>query len=827
MIPDLRVALRSLSKKPAYFAIASLTLAVGVGANTAVFSLFEAVVLRRLPVERPGELAVLGQGAIGIVSRSDRPSTEVFSFAQYEALKGHTNGLVADVAAAPTFPATVYLGESDGTGTELQRASCMLVSGSYFPLFGVRPFLGRLLGPEDDDAPGANPVAVLSHAFWSAQMGADPGVVGSTIRLHGEPYTIVGVTTPSFKGHVVEADFDIWAPLSMQPSVTRSPSKLQPAVPIETYWLNIFVRLRYARSFEEAEAAINLRLQQLFLDQAGSEISDEQREYLEELRVPLTPMDRGLSRLRQVSERPLGLLWGATALVLLVACANIGNLLLVRAAERRQEFGVRRALGALRGDLLRPLFAESLIIAAAGTGLGCLLAILLVPLLQSLMTSRFGGDAIDARIAVPELALAAGVGAATVLLFGLAPAAWTARRVSADHLKADRSGGPTGRTERRGRGLLVAGQCALALVLLTTAGLILKTLTHLRAEDLGMDAGAAVGISLDPQGGGFAPSGQPEMRRRIVDRVAGTPGVESVAFTGSLPLRGNYGMRTISVSGYEPGQDEEMNVIHVWASPSYFDTLGIRILQGRSPAYGEADSVVVNEAFSTRYFGAATAVGGIIDGKRRIVGVVGDVRHLNVRDRPPPIVYQNTSGHEGFVRTLVVRSSVAPRRVAEAVRGAVLEVAPGMPVARRFDTVALHLDQAVAFERMLATLVGAFALCALFLSTLGLFGVCSHMVRNRTVEIGVRMALGADRCSVQALVFRQAAIMMAIGCVAGVLGALGSGRFVSGLLYQVRPFEWGVVVLATLALALCVVVAATVPALQAGRTSPAEAVRGE
>ena len=299
------------------------------------------MVLRRLPVERPGEVAVLGRGADGILSRGNRPFSEVFSFAQYEALKDEDSELLADVAAAPTYPTTVYLGEGDGAGADLQRASCMPVSGSYFPLLGVRPFLGRLRGPADDGAPGAHPVAVLSHASWSTRMGADPGAVGSAIRLHGEPYTVIGATAPSFRSHVVEADFDIWVPLSMQPSVTRGPSRLQPAYPIETCWLNIFVRIGSSRTFEEAAAAINLRLQKLFLEQAGSEISGRQREYLDEFSVLLMPMNRGLSRLRQLSRRPLALLWGATALVLLIACANIGKLPLVRAAEQRQEFAGR------------------------------------------------------------------------------------------------------------------------------------------------------------------------------------------------------------------------------------------------------------------------------------------------------------------------------------------------------------------------------------------------------------------------------------------------------------------------------------------------------
>ena len=381
------------------------------------------------------------------------------------------------------------------------------------------------------------------------------------------------------------------------------------------------------------------------------------------------------------------------------------------------------------------------------------------------------------------------------------------------------------RSEIRARAVLVGGQCALAVVLLTAAGLFLKTLAGLRGADLGVDAENVIGIRLDPQGGGFPQEGQPAMRRRILERILNIPGVESAAFTENLPLQGNHGRNTISVSGYVPGKDEDMSVIHVQASPRYFETLGIQLLRGRVPGYGDRNQAVVNQAFEDRFFSGSSAIGGVIGDETRIVGVVADVRHVNLRDKPPPLVYRSTAGYEGFVDTVAVRSSASAESTAETARRAVREAVPGMPVSRRFNTVEAHLGRAVAYEQILARLVGAFACAALLLSGIGLFGICSHVVRNRTAEIGVRMALGATRQRVQALVFRRAATLLACGAAAGLLGAVGAGRLVSGMLFEVRPFEWEIVGYASIALAVCGCIAATVPAVRAGNVSPFEALR--
>ena len=825
MASDLRIALRSLLRKPAYLAVASLTLALGVGANTAVFSLFEALFLRLLAVERPQELAILGPGSVGVFSRSDVPQSEVFSFHQYQALRQESPSALDAVAAAATFFQTVYLGDRIVAGSELERASCQLVSGSYFPLLGVRPFLGRMLGPEDDTAPGGNPVAVVSYPFWAGRLASDRDAVGSTIRLQDRQYVILGIAPPSFRGHVVGASPDIWVPLSMQEDVTGGTSRLEPGFPIETYWLNILLRVRPGSSLDEAGAAVDMRLRQAFLERAGEGISDERRERLDQVRIAVTPLDRGLSRLRDSAQRPLGLLWAATGLVLLVACANLGNLLLVRASERAVEVGVRRALGASRGDILRTLLAESIVLAAAGTLLGTALATQIIPVLVRWLGAIRGVDTLDASLTWPVLAFAAGIGVLTLLLVGLVPAARLARPPLAHHIQAGQSVGSSGIAETRAQAILVAAQCAMAFVLLTAAGLVLKTLAELRSADFGLDAEYVVGILVDPRGGGLPASSQPSLRKRILDRVRSLPGVETASFTGSLPLRGNYGMRTISVSGYTPAEGEDMGVIHVWASPGYFETLGIRILQGGTPGLGEREVVVVNQAFADKFFAGSSALGAVIDGNKRIKGVVADVRHLNPRDDAPALVYQSSVGYEGFLRTLAVRSSMPSAGLAAAVRQVIEQEVPGLPIAPGYDTVALHLEDAIALERMIGKLVSAFACVTLLLSGLGLFGVCSYMVRIRATEIGVQAALGASEHRLRWMVFRRAAVLTACGIVVGLGASVAAGRLAAGFFYEVSPFEWRIIALAALAVSVCALIATAVPALRAGRVSPSQALR--
>lgn len=825
MLQDLRLAARTLARNPGFCAAACLTLAIGIGANTAVFSFVDALLLRALPVERPEGLVTLGPGSVGRMSRSDRPPETVFSFAQFQALRRDNYGVLAEVAAAPTFNTTAYWGEEGGQGNDPQTASCQLATGSYFRLLGVKAFLGRLLEHADDSAPGTNPEAVLSHAFWNDRFGADPAAIGSTIRLQGEPYRIVGVADPAFRGHTLEYRADLWVPMSMQPNLTRSPSRLEPTVPYETYWLNILARLKPGVTLAQADSAVRLRMRQIFAEQTGPAVTDRDRRELAELQVGLTPVARGLSRMRTSFRRPIILLWSATALVLLIACANLGNLLLARAIERRREIGVRQALGASRGNLLRLLLAESALLAGAGSACGCVLAYWLIPVARAWLREAYLPSGVEARLDLAALGFAGSIGALTVLAFGLAPALWASRDAIADTLRAGGPGATAARREARANGLLVAAQFALSLILLTVAGLFLRTLGELRAADLGLDPTRVLGIRLDPQGAGLGPAEQPALRRRILERVRAIPGIEAAAFTGALPLQASHTMRTIEIAGYVPAEDEDMNLTHVWASASYFETFGIRLLQGRLPEVSEADTAVVSRAFADRYFPDGSVLDGVLDGTARIVGVTADVRHFSPRGPPLPVVYRTPEDHEGFLRVLAVRTAGPAAATAERLRVAVRGTVPGMPIARGYQTIDALLDRAIALERMLAQLVAAFAGVALLLSCLGLYGVASYAVKRRTAEIGIRMALGAARTSVQGMVFGRMLVLLAAGAGVGLLGAYAAGRLVAGLLYGVEPFEWPLVGVALLALGAAATPAAFVPAWRAGRIEPSSALR--
>ena len=824
-IKDLAQSFRTLCRNPGFLAVATLTLALGLGPTTAVFSLFEALMLRTLPVERPGELALLGPGSIGVFSRSDLPQAEVFSYSQYTALAEDSNGVLAAVAAAPTFQSRVYWGRDAGPGDVSSRASCFLVTGSYFPLLGVRPFRGRLLEPDDDGAPGASPVAVVSHAFWATRLGGDPGTVGSSISIQGIPFTIVGIAEPSFRGHTVDIPVDLWVPMAMQEQVTLSPSRLVRTVPAETYWLNILARLEPGVSLPEAETAVNARLQEIFLDHAGDGISHGRREELARIQVPLTLAGRGLSRWRKSAGRPLALLWGTTGVVLLIACANLGSLLIVRSSGRRDDFRVRLAMGASRMDLMRPVLAESVVLSGIGTITGLALAFWLLPLLRRWLLEVRNAGALDPQIAAPELLFAAGAGVLTVFATGLFPAMLIARSSIRSGLRMLHAGITSGFEQIRARSMLVSGQVALSVVLLVAAGLFLRTLGELRAVELGVDADTVVGIRVDPRGGGFRPEAQPSMRRRILERVAAIPGVESAAFTGSLPLAGNFGASTISISGYTPADGENMAVIHVWTSQDYFRTLGIRLLEGRLPASDERGTVVVNRAFADRFFPARPALGAIVNDANRIIGIVDNVRQVNVRDDPPPVLYRPATTYEGFLQTLAVRLSASTSRAVDSLRDAIEAAAPGIPVDPEYQSVRTHLERGIAIERMLARLVGAFAAIAVLLSAVGLFGVCSQMVRNRVRELGLRMALGATRWAIAGLVIRRAAALLAFGAAVGALVATAVGRISAGLLYEVDPFDWTVLAWTLATLTACMLPATALPAVRAGRVSPAGALR--
>ena len=831
LLSDLRFAIRGLARSPGFAAVAALTLAIGIGANTAIFSFVEVVLMRDLPVRKPGELVVLGPGGIGITGTSDLPQVDSFAYSQYQAL-WEDNPVFQHVAATATFNIGTAVRAPGADPESGQVRQAQVVTGDYFTLFGLQPAAGRLLEPGDVTAPGADPVVVLSHSYWTTNLGGRADAVGSTLILQDIPFEVIGVAPPRFTGHAPDNPADLWVPLTMQPQLTRRASRLLPAAPSQTYWLNIFGRLRPGLSLEQAEARLNVRMQQIFLAAYGSELTPERRADVAEVHIPLNPAGGGLSSMRTKLRTPLTLLWAATGLILLIGCANLANILLARASDRRREISIRRALGAGAGRVIRQMLTESLLLAGLGAAAGLALAAWLIPLLRLLLTQIPGPNRLEIGLDASVLAFTGAAGLLTVVLFGLAPALWAARQDVSGGLKAGSRGATPSRGHNFAKAALVAGQAALSVVLLGGAGMFLRTLAELRAVDLGIETENIVVMRTNGRRAGLPPENADAMRRLVLDHVRQVPGVAAASFTTDSPVSGNFNSSTVTVAGYEPAPDENTNAVNKVVTDGYFETFGIGLVEGRMLAKADRydRACFVSRAFARRFFEGRSAIGGAIESAGRhciVEGVVEDVREVRIRDQPPEIVYRPALGYDNFLPTLHARVAGDVNSTAEAIRAAVEQAAPALPLNRGFRMLEATVDRALTVERLLGRVTGAFAAVALLLAALGLFGLMSYIVRQRTAEIGLRQALGATRSEVVTMTIRQAAKPIAAGALAGVAGAVALGRGIQDLLYGVEPTDAWALGAALAALSSAGLLAALLPARRASRIEPTEALRHE
>jgi predicted permease len=642
----------------------------------------------------------------------------------------------------------------------------------------------------------------------------------------------VGVAPPGFVGHAPDGPADLWVPLTMQPQITRRESMLLPAAPSQEYWLNVLGRLRPGLSLEQAEARLNVRMQQIFAAAYGSDAGPDVRADLEKTYIKLTPAGGGLSSVRNKLRAPVTLLWAATGLILLIGCANLANILLARASDRRREISVRRALGAGAGRVIRQMLTESALLALAGAAAGIALASWLIPTLQSTLTQLRGPNRIDVGLDGSVLAFTCAASLLTVVLFGLAPALWAARRNVSEGLKSGARGSTPSRGHAFAKAALVAGQAALSVVLLAGAGLFLRTLAELRAVDLGIDPDNVIVMRTNARRAGLPPEGDDAMRRLILQRVRQIPSVAGVAFTTDSPVSGNYNSSTMKVAGYEPAPDENLIAINIIVTDGYFELLGFGVVEGRMMTDRDRydQSCFVSEAFARRFFRDRGAIGGVIDSANRrcvVEGVVEDVHEVEIRGEPTQIVYRPALGYDGFLPVLHARVRGDEGAAAEAIRAAIADAAPSMPVNRGFSTLSGVIERALTVERMLGRVTGVFAVVALLLAALGLFGLISYIVRQRTAEIGLRQALGATQRDVIAMTLSQAAKPVVIGAVAGVAGAIALGRAVQGMLYAVEPTDPWALGSALAALLVAGFFAALTPARRAARVAPTEALRQE
>jgi putative ABC transport system permease protein len=815
LLQDLRYALRMLRRSPGFTTVAVLSLALGIGANTAIFSLLDAVLLKMLPIQKPEELEVIGLRG--------RQGAATFSYPAFRHLRDH-NEVFSGMFARTTVPVTVVT-----TGSS-ERATAELVSGSFFSTLGARPTLGRLFTNEDDRTPLAHPVAVLSYNFWQRSLGRDPNAVGKTIRIDNHPFNVVGVVQRGFFGVEVGSAPDIWVPMMMQPQIFSS----QPGFDDPHWgWLDIVARRKPGIVEAKAQAGLDVTFQQMLQD---TEIASFYGKTLEsrDVHIELFPGGRGMSRLREQFESPLVILMAVVGIVLLIACANIANLLLARASARSKEIGVRLALGAGRIRLLRQLLTESLLLGLLGGALGLVFALWGTRLLLTFLPG--GRVPLSLEIAPDARLLCFGfaISILTGILFGLVPALQATKSGVAPALKNERST-PAQGLRRFGFGkLLVIAQVALSLMLLMGAGLFIRTLRNVKAIDTGVRVENVLLASMDPALNGYAPPQVKTFYQQLLERIKALPGVSSVGLAQAPLLSGNYSMVGMRVPG-RPDPPRGRSILVNDITPNFLETAGIPIVAGRDFRRDDTPTspavAIVNEAAARYFFGNDNPVGKRAKIGRQdleIVGVAKDSKYRSVREETPRIAFLDFDQQQrpNSDRTLYVRTARDPIQMAAAVRHEVQALDKDLPLFN-VKTFAGQRDESLAEERLIATLSGFFSGLALLLACIGLYGVMAYGVVRRTREIGIRMSLGAQRRRVLWMMFRETLLLVFAGIVIGIPAVLGVARLIRNQLFGVTPADAGTLTVATLILLGVALLAGYIPALRAARVDPMVALRYE
>ena len=816
MFQDLRFGARMLLKHKGFTFVAVLSLALGIGANTAIFSLVDAVLLKLLPVKNPQELVALD-------SFNHRGEQRNFSHPVFTSLRMNTqafSGIFAAVDGTTTM---------EVTGPELslqpENADVQLVSGEYFQVLGVEAVVGRAITSADDQSPGAHPVAMLSYSFWQRRCGGDVSVIGQTIRVKDHPFTVIGVTPRGFFGEAVGRAPDIWAPLMMEPVLDRGFSYLGDA---NTGWLRIMARLEPGISERQAETALTLSLEQLKTD--STDLGKSARHIA---KIEVSQGGQGLPEFRKRFAQPLRILMAVVGLVLLIACANIANLLLARGTARQKEVAVRLAIGAGRFRLIRQFFTESLLLAGAGGALGLLFAWFGSRVLLTLVSEDSVPLPIDLTPNIRILGFTLALSLFTALLFGLAPAIIITRQEVSAALKGTASVRPRLSLSRP----LVVVQVAVSLLLLSGAGLFVQTLRNLRTVNLGFAAEQVIQARINPQASGYKPEQLPGLYQRLHERLNSASGVRSASLSSNGFRTGSSRTCCIAVEGYTHRADEDREIQTFSVTPGYFDTIGLPLLMGRdfspqevSTKPGDSPKVaIINETMARYYFGEASPLGrrfGWGDQSVKydfeIVGVVKDANYGNLRGRTRSLIYFLAQGGT----LLVVRAAEESSGLLAAIRQEIQAVDKSLEIVG-IQTAPQLLSQALIQEQMLAKLSSFFSLLALLLACIGLCGLMSYDVARRTREIGIRMALGARGLNVLTMVLRETLLLVVIGLVIGLAAAVSTMKLIDALLFGLQPTDPLTLTLATLLLLVVAALAGSIPARRAARVDPMVALRHE
>ncbi len=827
---DLRLAVRTLSKSPVVSAVAIVSLALGIGANTAIFSLFDEVLLRALPVPSAGELVNITSNGSRSGSNSTNNAGEmdsIFSYPMYRDLEKQQT-VFTGLAAHRSFGVNLsYQGQTFSS-------QGLLVSGSYFSVLGLTPALGRLFTPADDVNPGAHRLAVLSHQYWTERFNQNPQVLNQGLLVNGVLMTIIGVAPAQFKGTSLGVIPTVYVPISMREEVVPGWKGLANR---RDYWAYLFARLKPGISLEQAQAGINGPYQALIRDvdlplQKGS--SDRFRQQFAAQAITLQPGYRGQSVVHGVATVPLTLLLAITGFVLLIACANIANLLLARSAARAKEIAVRLAIGATRAQLVQQLLVEALVLAVAAGLAGLLVA----NWTQSVLFTLLPADALQVVSGTMNWRTLAFMAAATLgtgLLFGIFPALHSTRQDLATVMK-DQAGNvsSTGSATRFRQGL-VMGQIALSLLLLISAGLFLRSLLNVLKVDLGLRTQNMIVFGLSPDLNKYTPERTRAFYERLEESIRAIPGVSAITASRVPLLAGNNYGSDVGIDGFESGPDTDTHSMYNQIGPGYFRTLGIPLIAGRE--FTAADSAnsprkaIVNQAFVRKFSPNQNVIGkrmrGNGDKDIEVVGVVKDTKYSDVKQAIPPMFYTPYRqdlrlGSMGFY----VQTAVDYNQVIPLLRRAVAELDANLPI-EDLKTLETQVNENIALDRMVSTLATAFAGLATLLAGVGLYGVLAYTVSRRTREIGIRLAIGADAGAIRNMVLREVGWLILGGTVLGLPAAIALATFAQSLLYEMKSTDPVVIVVATLAVALVSLVAGYVPARRAMSVDPMNALRYE
>jgi predicted permease len=846
IMQDIRYGFRRLRRSPGFATTAILTLALGIGATTAIFTLTYQVILKSMPVDHPEQLYKVGKDIECCVDGGLQDDWRIFSYDLYRTLRDQTPGIdgMAAVQAGSLTVSSRRKGESAA-----QPLNVRVVSGNYFSVLGVKPFAGRLMRPEDDRE-GAPAIAVISHAIWKTKFHGDPSIVGETLMFTGHPVTIAGITAEGFLGDRNTGDpAGVWLPLAQEPML--QPERKLYTLP-NSHWLDILVRIRDPKAVATRESAIKVELLR-WIRANRDPASRDTEEKIAKQTTELAPASDGINNLRDEYEKSLKMLQMIAGFVLLIACANLANLMLVRGVARRQELSVRTALGASRVRLIREMLTEAVVLSLLGGALAMAIAYAGVKGILALAMRGVEIDPLSASPSLPVLGFALGVSALTGILFGIAPA-WIASRANpAEALRgANRTTGHEGPLQRA----LVILQAALSVGLLSTAGLLILSLQRLEKQDLHFQTQGRLIAFIDPQATGYRYEQLDGLYRQIDQTFAGIPGLHDVAYATYGPMAFNNWGTGVAIEGGDPNAQNSASYDSV--SPKFFDAVGTRVLMGR--AFTESDTAssvhvaVVNQTFVKKFLDGKQTIGAhfgpdrSMTGEYEIVGVVDDSKYGDPAAKTRAMFFTPMSQLTNFdtmvagqtlrdqanknerfkhySSNLIVRYDGDSAAATAEVRRALQQINPEM-VINQLTTYDDQVSNYFTRQRLVVRLTAIFGALALLLASIGLYGVTAYGVARRIPEIGLRMALGADRTSVVRLILGGAAAQTGLGLLLGVPLALLAGHYLQSQLYEVKGYNVSILLGACVVLAFSALVASVLPARRAASVEPMQALRTE